>query len=132
MARIFISISDNHKYDRTSPSGRLLLRQRGDVVEVLEDGVSGGSIGELSYFIVELPREPASGLEYLKLPLTIHTPGSGTILLEKRINTVSISGLRDPMNPQDQRKFDRAIIIACIIGILTIVSDIIWNWCTWN
>jgi len=112
MCRVFLSVFNNHQFETASPSGQLLLKQRGDCIEVLEDGVSGGTIGELAYYIIELPGVRASVMEYLKEPVTETVPGpsSGILLnriVEKRLYTTSISGLRDPMGPQDQRRFDR-------------------------
>lgn len=101
MCRLLIRRIDNHQVATATAEEKRNLWQRGDVVEVFEDGVSFGTKvepGHSHFTIFECPGVPAARMEGLAEP-----PPTG---VARRVRQIDLTALRGRLTGRERADMD--------------------------
>lgn len=112
MCRLLIRRIDNHQIATATAEEKRGLWQRGDVVEVFEDGVSFGTKvepGHSNFTIFECPGVPAARMEGLAEP-------HPTEDLARRVRQIDLTALRGRLTGRERADMDTGKLARLVDG----------------
>ncbi len=108
MCRVLVRKQDNHQFLRggTSEKLKLQLHQGGDVIQVLEDGVSAGLQGEQMFHILEFPGVLAADWKAAHPELCDEVLDGRGVLEKRSAQRIDLLALRSRMTAGERSKYD--------------------------